>query len=167
MKAQLYRWAWQRALAGRPGALTRVFWRMIPFNRPHRFRIAALSSGAATVQTSLRRANRNHLGTLHACALATAGEFAAGLALLGAFSPIEYRLIMSRLEVDYTRRADRPVTAEASIARDDLEALQSDLAATGIAQRVVITTLTADDGQKVAEVRTHWQIKDWRRTAAR
>lgn len=161
----LFEWAWQRALDGRPAALTRVFWRWIPFNRPHRFRIVALAPGRAQVSASLRRANLNHLGTLHACALATIGEFSAGLALLGAFSPSEYRLIMSRLEVDYTRRADGPVSALASISSEDIIEIQKGLATLGLSEQILTTYLTSEDGSQVAEVRSHWQIKAWRQVA--
>ena len=162
---RFFEWAWQRALDGRPAALTRVFWRWIPFNRPHRFQITELAPGRARVSASLRRANRNHLGTMHACALATIGEFSAGLALLGAFSPSEYRLIMSRLEVDYMRRSDGPVSASASISSEDIIEIQECLSTLGLSRQVLTTYLTSEDGAQVAEVRTHWQIKAWRQVA--
>ncbi len=158
---RLYSWAWQRALAGRTGALTRVFMWMIPFNKPHRFQIVRLQPGTAAVSAALTRANRNHIGTMHACALATIGEFAAGLALLGAFSPTEYRLIMSRLEVDYLRRADGPVTAESALPDADRAQLQGHLQAEGKAERVMTAHLRNGAGDLVAEVRTHWQMKAW------
>ncbi len=158
MKDRVFQWAWRRAVAGRPGALTRVFWLWIPFNKPHRFRIGSLAEGAASVEAPPRRWNRNHLGTVHACALATIGEFAAGLALLGAFDPSEYRLIMSRLEVDYTRRAKGRILAAAAV---ELVTLRADLAASGVALSVVESELRDGEGEVVARVRTHWQVKSW------
>lgn len=163
---RLFEWAWQRALDGRPAALTRVFWRWIPFNRPHRFQITELAPGHAQVTASLRRANRNHLGTMHACALATLGEFSAGLALLGAFSPSEYRLIMSRLEVDYKRRADGPISARAAIPPEDIIEIRLRLEKSGLSEEVLTTHLTSEDGTHVAEVRSFWQVKAWRQVAA-
>ena len=130
----------------------------IPFNKPHRFRIGSLAKGEASVEAPPRRWNRNHLGTVHACALATIGEFAAGLALLGAFDPSEYRLIMSRLEVDYTRRAKGRIMAAAAL---ELESLRADLAASGVAVSVVESELRDGEGEVVARVRTHWQVKSW------
>lgn len=158
MKDRIFQWAWRRAVAGHPGALTRVFWLWIPFNKPHRFRIGSLAEGAASVEAPPRRWNRNHLGTVHACALATIGEFAAGLALLGAFDPSEYRLIMSRLEVDYTRRAKGRILAAAAV---ELVPLRADLAASGVALSVVESELRDGEGEVVARVRTHWQVKSW------
>ena len=161
---RLFEWAWQRALDGRPAVLTRVFWHWIPFNRPHRFRILALASGSARVSATLRRANRNHLGTLHACALATIGEFSAGLALLGAFSPSEYRLIMSRLEVDYTRRADSQVTSTAQITPQDLAEIRQQLSDGAVVTRWMTSELRNFSNDLVATVRTEWQIKAWSAT---
>ena len=162
MKDRIFQWAWRRAVSGRPGALTRVFWLWIPFNKPHRFRIGSLAEGAASVEAPARRWNRNHLGTVHACALATIGEFAAGLALLGAFDPTEYRLIMSRLEVDYTRRATGRIVALAAV---ELGALRDDLSVSGVARSVVESQLQDGEGEVVARVRTHWQVKSWRQAS--
>jgi acyl-coenzyme A thioesterase PaaI-like protein len=161
---RIFEWAWQRALDGRPAVLTRVFWRWIPFNRPHRFQIVALAPGRAQVSASLRRANRNHLGTLHACALATIGEFSAGLALLGAFSPSEYRLIMSRLEVDYTRRANTEVLAASTIESQDLVEIRQRLGDGEVVTRWMTSELKNTSNDVVATVRTQWQIKAWSAT---
>lgn len=159
---RLYAWAWQRALAGQTGALTLVFQFWIPFNRPHRFRIVTLAPGSARVIAPFRRSNRNHLGTVHACALATIGEFAAGLALLGAFDPADYRLIMSRLEVDYTRRAGSVITSAAELPAAELEEVRLRLKEEGVARRVVVSRLVDARGEEVAVVKTHWQIKAWK-----
>lgn len=158
---RVFGWAWKRAIAGRPRALTRVFWAWIPFNKPHRFAIVELEVGRAVVAAPSRRWNQNHLGTQHACSLATIGEFAAGLSLLGAFSPEAYRLIMSRLEVDYTRRAQGRVEACAEVTSESLAAFREELASSGIARVVVETALSDGGGEQVARVRTHWQVKSW------
>ena len=161
MKDRIFQWAWRRAVAGRPGALTRVFWLWIPFNKPHRFRIGSLAEGAASVEAPQRRWNRNHLGTVHACALATIGEFAAGLCLLSAFSPSDYRLIMSRMEVDYVRRAEGSIRATAQISKSDLNAIRNELLVDGISTKVVHSQLLDAAGMEVARVETHWQLKAW------
>lgn len=159
--SRLFAWAWERAIAGKPALLTRVFWRWIPFNRPHRFRIRRLEHGAAWVESPDRRPNRNHLRTQHACALSTVGEFAAGLALLGAFQPTDYRLIMSRMEVDYTRRAQGLITAHAGLEAADLAKVKEELTAHGRTNYTVSAQLSDAAGEPVAQVRTFWQIKSW------
>ena len=158
---RVFSWAWDRALGGRPGVLTRVFWVWIPFNKPHRFRIKRLERGGAEVVAPDRRANRNHLGTQHACSLATVGEFAAGLALLGAFRPEDFRLIMSRLEVDYTRRAHGGIHAKAQLKPEVLASIEATLQTDGRVEHVVESDLSDAQGDVVATVRTHWQIKAW------
>lgn len=157
----LFDWAWGQAVAGKTGWLTRVFWWWIPFNKPHRFRIVSLWEGCAEVQAPNRRWNRNHLGTMHACSLATIGEYAAGLALLGAFKPADFRLIMSRLEVDYVRRAQGAICSKAELTHSDLEAVRSSLSAEGVTQFTVTSVLTDSGGELVATARTQWQVKAW------
>ena len=80
--------AFDRARTGRPAVLSWLFRRVIPFNAPHGLRIAAVATGpdgtAVAVVLPWRRRNRNHIGTVHACALATAAEFATGLGLVEA-----------------------------------------------------------------------------------
>jgi hypothetical protein len=80
--------AFDRARTGRPALLSWVFRRVIPFNAPHGIRIASVTNGpdstAVEVLLPWRRRNRNHIDTVHACALATAAEFATGLGLVDA-----------------------------------------------------------------------------------
>ena len=68
----------------------------IPFNKPHRIRVTAVHDNGVSVRLPYRRKNRNHLKGIHACALATAAEYASGLSLLLVFGT-EYRLIMKNL----------------------------------------------------------------------
>jgi acyl-coenzyme A thioesterase PaaI-like protein len=48
--------------------------------------------------------NKNHLGGAHACAIATLGEFTAGLLLTRALGSSTYRIIMTDLYVDYLKQ---------------------------------------------------------------
>src|SRR5687768_10915048 len=75
--------------------------RMVPFNKPHGFRI--LSIGDYHLKTSIpyRKRNWNHIRGLHACALATISEFTTGFLLVSKLDAKKYRLIMQRLEMDY------------------------------------------------------------------
>ncbi|HYG19699.1 MAG TPA: DUF4442 domain-containing protein [Ohtaekwangia sp.] len=75
--------------------------RMIPFNKPHGFRIVALHQDHLKVLLPYRKRNFNHIRGLHACALATVSEFATGFLLVTRLDGKKYRLIMQRLEMDY------------------------------------------------------------------
>src|SRR5690606_830190 len=56
--------------------------RMIPFNKPHRFRIVEIADDRITTVIPYRKRNLNHIKGLHACALATLSEFTTGFLLL-------------------------------------------------------------------------------------
>ncbi len=66
---------------------------MIPFNRPHGFKVTPLQAGGIRVDIPYWRINHNHIKGIHACALATAAEYCSGLALLEKLDAKQYRLI--------------------------------------------------------------------------
>lgn len=159
--------AFDRARTGRPAVLSWLFRRVIPFNAPHGLRIAAVATGpdgtAVAVVLPWRRRNRNHIGTVHACALATAAEFATGLGLVEAARPLgPFRLVMARLEVDYTRRASSTCTARSHWPAERLAQAVADLARDGSVVLDGTATVVDADGTEVAVARTVWHI---RRTA--
>lgn len=78
-------------------ALDKVLRLGIPFNAPHGFAIRNISPDEVKVSLPNRKLNHNHIGGIHACAMATVGEYCAGLSLLSRFGISKYRLIMSEL----------------------------------------------------------------------
>lgn len=153
--------ALDRAREGDARRLSRIFSRLIPFNRPHGFRIEKMGPEGVAISLPHRRRNLNHLGTLHACALATCGEFAAGLCLLDAFDLGTHRLIMSKLECTYHKRPSGPALATASLAPSVLADLGAKLADSGKATCTMQTELHDAEGTHCVTVRTDWQIKRW------
>src|SRR5436190_21088311 len=75
--------------------------RMIPFNKPHGFRIIEISDSHLKTLIPYKKKNFNHIRGLHACALATISEFTTGFLLVSKLDEKKYRLIMQRLERDY------------------------------------------------------------------
>lgn len=73
----------------------------IPFNKKHRLRVLEMEPGYASVRLPFRKANFNHVKSLHACALATLCEYTTGLALVGAISESEYRILLKNINVTY------------------------------------------------------------------
>src|SRR5687767_1107624 len=75
--------------------------RMIPFNKPHGFRIVEIGDYSLKTRIPYKKKNFNHIRGLHACALATISEFTTGFLLISKLDGTKYRLIMQRLEMDY------------------------------------------------------------------
>ncbi|MDP3481535.1 MAG: DUF4442 domain-containing protein [Desulfoprunum sp.] len=141
-----------------------VLGRLIPFNRPHGFRILELGEDFLLTTAPYRRKNHNHLRGIHACAIATVAEFSGGYLLLSRLDPQKYRLIMSKIEVDYVYQAKEAIVSESrlEIARMKTEILDPLREQESVSFR--IGSRIADvSGNPVAQAYTTWQIKRWDR----
>jgi len=139
-----------------PGGLgNRVFEKLGTLMVPHAarmgFRLVSLTPTDIEVTMPDKRANRNHLSSLHAMALAHLGEFTTGLLLLYAVAPLGYRTILRKYEIEYTAKARGLTTARAHVALPKKKSLdKSDL--------VVRAELTDRRGEVVAKVAATWRI---------
>lgn len=136
--------------------------RMIPFNKPHGFKIKKIEDYSIEVSIPYKRANFNHIKGVHACALATASEYATGLILLHKLDSKKYRIIMQRMEMDYHYQAkmDTIVQFEISeqwLAKEVLTPLESQESV------VVCCSPKAYDkeGNHLTTGHIYWQIKSW------
>ena len=88
--------------------------RMIPFNKPHGFKIIEIGDSSVKIRVPYKKLNFNHIKGIHACALATASEYSTGLVLLNKLDAKKYRIIMQKMEMNYHYQAkmDTVVTFE-------------------------------------------------------
>jgi len=141
--------------------LNKTFMLGIPFNAPHGFKITEIGPEKTVVCLPNRKLNHNHLGGVHACAIATAGEFSAGLTLLALFGMSRCRLIMSELNVVYTYQGRTDLLATCERSQIDAEAMESALQGEGKFVQKMQTILKDKANNQVAIVTTTWQIKVW------
>jgi acyl-coenzyme A thioesterase PaaI-like protein len=142
--------------------LNRALGWTIPFNRPHGFNLIEIGDEVIRTTAPYKRANYNHVKGIHACAIATVAEFSAGFLLLTKLDPKRYRLIMSRIEVEYLYQAKEQIVSESSILPEELEEkiykpLQEQEAIT-IALKSRVSDLS---GNEIAVAFTTWQVKPW------
>jgi len=139
---------------------------MSPFNGHLKARLLTWEQDRCVFELKNKRRVRNHLGGVHAGALVTLGESAAGLLLLKNFSFSDYRLILKELKAEYERqgRGRLEATAEFTAARRKkvASALEED------AQFVpMVTEIYREDGELVARIKTKWQLKRWEQVGQR
>lgn len=140
---------WRR-LAPLPGGrwlFARILGLMVPYSGSIRPTVRELKPGRAVVALKERRRLRNHLGSVHAIALANLGELASGLAMTLAL-PAEARGIPIRVEVDYHKKARGTITAHGRAAPPAAVAAERDDTATA--------ELVDETGEVVARLVVTW-----------
>ena len=133
----------------------------IPFNAPHGFSIKKLTGEEVQITLPNFKLNHNHLGGMHACAIATLGEFCAGMTLVKNFGMSRYRYILSELSVKYHLQGRTRLTGVAKLSRERMEEIKQQLTEQ---EKVLVehnTEILNHHGEKVADVKTIWQMKDW------
>lgn len=139
--------------------LDRALGRIIPFNQGHRLSIRTVNREQVSILLPFRRANRNHLGSLHACALATAAEYAAGLLLLRNLAGIECRIIMRELRMSYERQGRGDAVAECRASGVELSGARHRIAGGEVVEITLRSELRDGAGEVLCRGETSWQIR--------
>ncbi|MEZ4414361.1 MAG: DUF4442 domain-containing protein [Gemmatimonadota bacterium] len=132
------RWLFNRALA-----------RAVPYSATIRPDVRVLEPGHVELLVRDRRRVRNHLRSVHAIALANAGELASGLAMTAAL-PQGIRGIVTHLEVDYVKKA-RGLIQVTSDARPPESVTEP-------TEHRVQADLVDATGERVATVYVDWRL---------
>lgn len=101
----------------------------------------------------------NHVGILHAGALFTAAETAAGIAAWRIVPGDIAFVLLRRAEVRYTRRAEGGVEAVARVSASDAEAARSAFAETGRADLAVEVEVADASGAAVLEASFEYALR--------
>ena len=139
--------AWSPRPMGR-WIFSRMLSRRVPYSGSIRPEVLVVEPGRAEVAVSDRRSIRNHLNSIHAIALVNLGELASGLAL-NAGLPDEARGIVTRLEIDYVKKARGRLVARCSTEIPDWR---------NPVDHVVEAPIEDASGEVVARVRVRWKV---------
>jgi uncharacterized protein (TIGR00369 family) len=142
---------WRR-LAPLPGGkalFTFLLGRMTPYSGSIGARVEALDPGWCRVALRDRRRVRNHLGSIHAMALANLAEMASGLAVLVGL-PATVQGIVTGFAITYVKKARGPLIAECRAERLDVTAEQEYEAA---------VTISDAQGDVVAHATACWRLR--------
>ena len=136
--------------------------RMIPFNKPHGFKIKNIGDHSVEVSIPYKKANFNHIKGIHACALATASEYSTGLVLLNSLNSKKYRIIMQRMEMDYHYQAKMDTVVKFEISEEWLKNEVIEPLKDKESIVVCCEPKAYDkDGNHLTTGHIYWQIKDW------
>lgn len=142
-------------------ALQKMFLLGIPFNKPHGLKFLKLSRNESRFRLANKRLNHNHLGGMHAIAQCLIGEFSAGILLTKNFSALKYRLIMKDIYAEYFKQARSEIYGSSTLKDEQIKQLKETIEKEDKAEIKLKTIVTNIDGEKISEVTTTWQLKDW------
>jgi acyl-coenzyme A thioesterase PaaI-like protein len=138
------------------------FERMIPFNRPHGFRIVEVGDYHVRTKLPYKKRNLNHLKGLHACALATITEITSGFVFVMKLDPMKYRIILKQLEINYLYQGKTDAFGELHISQEWLsENVINPLKDKESVEVVSEVNITDANGKQLTNGKATWQIKDW------
>lgn len=103
-------WRRLRPLPGGEWLFAKLFAHTVPYSGSVRPRIKRLEPGHAEVEIPDIRANRQHLGSVHAIALMNVAEMASGLAMMAGL-PGNVRGIVTTLSMTYHKKARGTIRA--------------------------------------------------------
>lgn len=142
--------AW-RALSPLPGGrwmFTQLVKWMIPYTGSVSPRVEILEPGYARISITQRRGLEQHLGSIHAIALMNVAEFASGAAMTTAL-PAGYRGIVTKMSIEYFKKARGTVTAESRPTLPDL---------TKEGEYDFTSEITDQKGDLVARATVRWKL---------
>ena len=135
---------------------------MIPFNKPHGFRVLEISNYKVKTFIPYKKKNFNHIRGLHATALATLSEFTTGLMLLNVLGTKNYRIILQRLDIEYHYQGKMDATASFKVMDEWLnETVYRPLEhqdSVIVPCRVMVRDT---EGNQLSAATIYWQLKPW------
>jgi len=142
--------------------LNKALNRIIPFNAPHKFYIDKIDLNNIQVNIPYIRKNLNHLKGVHACALATASEYACGFLLISRLSPSNYRLIMRNMHVDYVKQGKENLKVKFNLSEDRLLEIKRRLEVSQQSLEIFEVEIRNAKGDLISIAKLEWQLKEWK-----
>ena len=132
-------------------AISKVFTTRVKFAGTGKVRILELAEGRAVLQMRNVRKVQNHIGTIHASAMGLLAESATGV-VLGMTLPDSKIPLMKSTHIDYVRRANGTLRAEATLPPD----LRARVLAEDKGDFAVPVKVTDESGEEPIKVQMVW-----------
>ena len=136
--------------------------RMIPFNKPHGFKILEISDTKIVTMLPYKKLNFNHIKGLHACAMATLSEFTTGFLMISRLDPKKYRIILKTLEMEYHYQGKMDGTGTFELNDEWLQThVYTPLESADSTVVVCEIKIHDTEGHHLTTGKVHWQVKSW------
>ncbi len=131
----------------------------IPFNSPHKFSIDSVTDDGLNISLPYIRRNQNHIGGIHACALATLCEYITGLCISRKFSPDEYRIILKEIRMTYHYQAKIKVVSSFGLNQSVITEMLAELKSADAIFRSFEVEIYDEEKNHICTGNIQWQIK--------
>lgn len=149
-----------RTLEGVPAG-NRIFshlvGKIVPYSGSVHPFVLEFAPGRARIRVQDKRANRNHLGSVHAVALLNVAELTSGLALLSSLPP-NTRGIVTELKMEYLKKAKGSITAATQLHGDMKAPTGESGEPVKKWEREIDCELTDESGAVVAKAVARWRL---------
>ena len=135
----------------RTGALSMAIGRVVKFVGTSRLEILEMRAGRVHVRIANRKRVQNHIGGVHAAAMALLAETATGF-VVGMAVPDDRVPVIKSLKVDYKKRTKGGMEAIATLTEEDLKRIE----ATEKGEVIVPVTVTDEGGGEPIECTMVW-----------
>ena len=102
--------------------------------------------------------NINHIGTMYAGSLFTAGEFIGGVMYIASFDYDRFYPIVKAINIQFRRPAKTYVTVEKTLSTEEIDAIQREADAKGKADWKMDLEIKNQDGKVCCLLQGTWQI---------
>jgi hypothetical protein len=103
--------------------------------------------------------NVNHIGTIYAGSLFTAGEFIGGPIFIASFDYTRFYPIVKEIDIQFRRPAITDVTVEADLSVDEVDAIQREADAQGKADWKMNLEIKDQAGAVCCLIQGVWQMR--------
>ncbi|MCL6268709.1 DUF4442 domain-containing protein [Sansalvadorimonas sp. 2012CJ34-2] len=124
-----------------------------------RARIEKLNHSESRITIRNLRRNRNHIGTVHACAMALTAETATGF-LIGMNTPDTSVPVIKSMNIDFVKRSSGDITCEAHITDEQIQNIRTQEKG----ELTVACTITDGKGVEPIKAEMIWAWTPKRRT---
>ncbi|KAB2913269.1 MAG: DUF4442 domain-containing protein [Hyphomicrobiaceae bacterium] len=135
----------------------------IPYLPPHHIAVSEEDEGTIVARMPFRREITNYVGSVHAGALFTLAETAAGVAATAVVSDGRAFVLLRGASIRYTRRAQSDLAAIARVPAEGAAKSRVDFDAEGRADVLVPVTITDADGAPVLEASFDYALRQVKR----
>jgi len=130
---------------------SKAFGRVVPMVGSANIRYLEVSHAKVVVKIENHRAMQNHIGQVHACAMALIAETATGF-VTGMNVPDSCIVLIKSLKIDFKRPTQGAMTATATLTDDEQKLMQS----TEKGEMLVAVKVTDESGEEPIQCEMLW-----------